>query len=419
MYNIYTYITAFVGILLQRLFVQINNIYKIRISFEGSIFQAKICAIYFLYLSSLLLTLAFICGIIYYEITLPNICYDNKAILMNILVPFILIDIIFTVYITKIFNNKIKELISMSKTDMFTNIIQKTSILRIIITLSSIIFIITCIILVMYNIIPISLLYQLISIDLIINNICIILGFSNFNSKYNILCKLCIIIFPRQNVINLASKSQSSIEINSLPPSIKTSSQILRSIKLQKVSTFSPTSDNNITTINDNKEEQHTPIETDVLTPKAIEQITTTNNDDNNPVTTVPVFKFDNEINDTKEDIECSLTNDEDSHISISDVIIDAIMSEPDKMRKQGSLSVFTNKFKKHTQNKKTQTKIDDSVTNSNSKKATHTDSTFWKGIINSVMDLKGQQTDSEYESMKLQTPSRCRDNLKDLSIIL
>ena len=173
----YFYVNLISGIIvLQRTCIHVCNAYKLDISFNDSIFEVKKYKLILVYLG-----LSFICCVYFALIYIVRYTQINCVIIST---TFIGSDILFSLISLRIFAVKIYKLLAIQMVPAMKFIVNKLTVLTMISTLSSIIFILIPVLLLPDNIKP----YKLFCMDLIINNTCLIFSFGNASNLYRKLC---------------------------------------------------------------------------------------------------------------------------------------------------------------------------------------------------------------------------------------
>ena len=173
----YFYINLINGfIVFERTCIYICNAYKLNISFGGSIFEIKKYVFAFIYS-----ILAVICCGYFILVTLIR---DDQTTFRIILITFVVMDIFCAVISVLIFAVKINKLLAIQMVPEMKFIVNKLTVLTMICTLSSVIFILIPGLLLPEYIKP----SKLFCIDLVINNACLLLSFGNASNLYRKVC---------------------------------------------------------------------------------------------------------------------------------------------------------------------------------------------------------------------------------------
>ena len=210
-------------LILQRMLCYYFFIDRLRNIFVGSIFEIRKKCFYICVISGFIISIGiYIINIVFAYIHESFLCSNNNALRNSIIISFI-VDLITSILLTSVFIIKLRSLINLTNiNDAKVNqtnlklrfVATKFTILCLVSVTSTIIFSI-----ILANVITV-ISYQNYSMDVIINNACMMLSFGIMNDQYQRICCICITIqhkcTSKHNLdIQLQSYISSENEVNS------------------------------------------------------------------------------------------------------------------------------------------------------------------------------------------------------------
>ena len=200
--------------LLYRLMTYYYHIYRLHVSFMNSIYEIKQRKVVYLYIISFVISGTFIVLAVFWR---------NDESLRVILISFNIFDVIFTLYLTKLFLWRMDLIMRLGNPEQFAKIYHKIRVLYILCIISNIVFIMVFLIKTSDYI----MLYHTIGIDLIINNISVMFQFANASKTYGICCNICIVIIPKVKI-----PTNDEFEISNTGPVVQ--SKVRNKLNLEK-----------------------------------------------------------------------------------------------------------------------------------------------------------------------------------------
>ena len=227
-------------IVIQRTSVYAFHVYKLSVSFQGSVYEVKNYTVIIIYgiliiicISYFILTYIFSCHSFVFK------CQNNDNIDL-IFVSFGVMDILFGYISIKVFAGKIYKVLKLRMVPEMNFVAHKLIVLSVIASISCIIFIIISGLILNEYITS----YKLFGIDLIINNIVLILSFGKGNTIYKNICCCCsrnfyktsFAVFKSASVMNINNVAQPHNHPKQLPSNtaftIQSSKPALQTTKL-------------------------------------------------------------------------------------------------------------------------------------------------------------------------------------------